>query len=121
MNRFASALLLGAIMIVPALAQPAPPPAGAPAAGAPPGRGAGGRGGFQMPPPVKGPAGPFDPVAITPDKEIPMAQALEAAQAAVDACLALPRKSAAAGQNPPAPTRTRGAGSGFRARLRARG
>ena len=96
MNRFASALLLGAVMIVPALAQPAPPPAGAPAAGAPPGRGAGGRGGFQMPPPVKGPAGPFDPVAITPDKEIPMAQALEAAQAAVDACLALPRKSAAA-------------------------
>jgi uncharacterized protein GlcG (DUF336 family) len=49
-----------------------------------------------MPPPVKGPAGPFDPVAIPADKEIPYAQALEAAQAAVDTCLALPRKSAAA-------------------------
>jgi len=89
MTRFVSALLLGAMLVTPVLAQPAP--GGAP----PPGRGAG-RGGFQMPPPVKGPAGPFDPVAITPDKEIPMAQALEAAQAAVDACLALPRKSAAA-------------------------
>ncbi len=90
MNRLASALLLGAILVVPALAQPAPAPGGAPA-----GRGAG-RGGFQMPPAAKGPAGPFDPVAITPDKEIPFDQAVEAARAAVDACLALPRKSAAA-------------------------
>jgi uncharacterized protein GlcG (DUF336 family) len=89
MIRIASALLLGAILVTPVLAQPAPPP------GAPPGRGAG-RGGFQMPPPVKGPAGPFDPVAITPDKEIPFDQALDAARTAVDTCLALPRRSAAA-------------------------
>jgi uncharacterized protein GlcG (DUF336 family) len=93
MTRFVSALLLGAMFVTSAMAQPSPGPA--PAAGAPPGRGAG-RGGFQMPPPVKGPAGPFDPVAIPAEKEIPFAQAAEAAHAAVDACLALPRKSAAA-------------------------
>ena len=86
MKKFCSALLLGAILVAPALAQPAP-------GGPPPGRG---RGGFQMPPPVKGPAGSADPVAIPADKEIPFAQAVEAAHAAVDACLALPRKSAAA-------------------------
>lgn len=87
MNRSALALLIGAVLVTPVLAQPAPsatPPAGR------------GRGGFQMPPPVKGPAGPFDPVAIPADKEIPFAQAVDAAHAAVDACLALPRKSAAA-------------------------
>lgn len=89
MNRIVTTLLFGAVLVSPVLAQPAP-------AGAPPaGRGAA-RGGFQMPAPVKGPAGPFDPVAIAADKEIPFAQAAEAAHAAVDACLALPRKSAAA-------------------------
>jgi uncharacterized protein GlcG (DUF336 family) len=89
MNRICMALL-GAVLVTPVLAQPAPP-----AGGPPPGRGAG-RGGFQLPPPVKGPAGPFDPVAIPAAKEIPFDQALDAARAAVDACLALPRKSAAA-------------------------
>jgi uncharacterized protein GlcG (DUF336 family) len=89
MTRIVSALLLGAVLVTPVLAQPAP-------GGAPPaGRGAG-RGGFQLPPPVKGPAGPFDPVAIPADKEIPFEQAVEAARAAVETCLALPRKSAAA-------------------------
>lgn len=90
MTRFFTAILLATVLVTPVLAQPAPPP------GAPPaGRGAG-RGGFQMPAPVKGPAGPFDPVAITPEKEIPLDQALDAARTAMDTCLALPRKSAAA-------------------------
>jgi uncharacterized protein GlcG (DUF336 family) len=48
-----------------------------------------------MPPPPKGPAGPNPPVAITPDKEIPFDQALDAARTAMDFCLALPKKSAA--------------------------
>ena len=74
-------LFLGAL-IQSAAAQPAGPPPG-------------GRGGFQMPPAVKGIAGPFAPVAITPDKEIPLEQALDAARTAMDACLKLPRKSAA--------------------------
>lgn len=45
--------------------------------------------------PAKGPAGSTAPVAITPDKTIPLAQALAAAQAALDACLALPKPSPA--------------------------
>jgi len=69
-----SALLLGALAATPALAQ--------------------GRG--QQPPPPKGPAGPNPAVAIPADKEIPLAQALDAAQTAIDACLKLsPRSSAA--------------------------
>jgi len=75
--------LFGAFLLTSAMAQPA----GAPAAG---------RGGFQMPPAAKGIAGPDAPVAITPDKEIPFEQALDAARTAMDACLKLPRKSAAA-------------------------
>jgi uncharacterized protein GlcG (DUF336 family) len=76
------AAFFGIFMLQAAVAQPA---------GAPPG----GRGGFQMPPPVKGIAGPAAPVAITPDKEIPLGQALDAARTAMEACLKLPRKSAA--------------------------
>ena len=84
MNRFALALL-GAAFVAPALAQT--PPAGAPPAG---------RGGFVPPPAAIGVAGNAIPVAITPDKEIPFDQALDAARTAMDACLALPRKSTAA-------------------------
>jgi uncharacterized protein GlcG (DUF336 family) len=87
-----SALLLGAMAAVPVMAQ-APAPAGAPAAAAP-GRGAG-RG--PAAPMVKGPAGPNAPVAIAAGQEIPLAQALDAAQTAVDHCLKLtPRASQAA-------------------------
>jgi uncharacterized protein GlcG (DUF336 family) len=83
MNRII-VLAIAAALVLPlaATAQPAGPPPG-------------GRGGFQMPPPVKGVAGPFAPIAITPDKEIPFEQALDAARTAMDACLKLPRKSAA--------------------------
>jgi uncharacterized protein GlcG (DUF336 family) len=87
-----SALLIGALIAEPALAQPAP---GAPPAGAPAGRGPGGGGRGPQMPSVKGPAGPFAPVAIPPEKNIPLAQALDAAQTALDACLKLPRTSAA--------------------------
>jgi uncharacterized protein GlcG (DUF336 family) len=72
-------LLFLGVLASPALAQPA---------GAPPG-------GSQMPPAVKGVAGPFAPVAITPEKEIPLDQALDAARTAMDTCLKLQRKSAA--------------------------
>lgn len=75
-------LLFLGVLIHPAAAQPAGPPPG-------------GRGGFQMPSPVKGVAGPFAPVAIAPEKEIPLEQALDAARTAMEACLKLPRKSAA--------------------------
>jgi uncharacterized protein GlcG (DUF336 family) len=92
-----SALLLGALVAAPVLAQPAPPaPGGAPAADAP-GRGPGGAGRGPAMPSVKGPAGPNAPVALTPAQEIPLAQALDAAQTAVAHCLALtPRTSQAA-------------------------
>jgi uncharacterized protein GlcG (DUF336 family) len=79
-KRSALALLVGAVLVTPAFAQPRPPA---------------GRGGFQMPPPVKGIAGPDAPVAIPADKEIPFEQALDAARTAMDACLKLPRKSQA--------------------------
>jgi uncharacterized protein GlcG (DUF336 family) len=82
MNRvFLSGLAL-ALLTLPALAQT--PPA-APA----------GRGPRAMPPSPTGVAGIAPPVAITADKEIPFDQALDAARTAMDACLALPRKSIA--------------------------
>ena len=74
MNRLASALLLGAALVTPVLAQP--------------GRGA-------PPPAPMGVAGNATPIAITPDKDIPFDQAMDAARTAMDACLALPRKSQA--------------------------
>lgn len=73
-----SALLLGAFAAAPVLAQPAGAPGRGPAM-----------------PSVKGPAGPNAPVAITPDKEIPLAQALDSTQTAINACLSAERKSAA--------------------------
>jgi uncharacterized protein GlcG (DUF336 family) len=80
-----SALLVGALIAEPVLAQPAP-------AGAPPaGRGAG-RG--PATPPPKGPAGPNAAVAIPPEKNIPLAQALDAVQTAIDTCLKAARTSA---------------------------
>jgi len=79
MNRIlVSALLLGAIAAAPVLAQPAGAPGRGPAM-----------------PSVKGPAGPNAPVTITPDKEIPLAQALDATQTALNTCLNAERKSAA--------------------------
>lgn len=78
-----SALLLGALIAEPVLAQPAP----APAAGR-----AGGRG-PAMPPP-KGPAGPEAAIAIPPEKNIPLAQAVDAVQTAIDTCLKAARTSA---------------------------
>jgi uncharacterized protein GlcG (DUF336 family) len=63
-----SALLLGALAI-PVMAQPAPPP--------------------------KGPAGAGPAVAITPETTIPLAQAVAAAQTAIDTCLKLAKPSAA--------------------------
>src|SRR5271156_3010343 len=63
--------LAASILATPVLAQPAPPPM------------------------TKGPAGSNPPVAITPDKEIPFDQAMDAARTAMDFCLALPKKSAA--------------------------
>jgi uncharacterized protein GlcG (DUF336 family) len=78
-----SALLLGALIAEPVLAQPAP----APAAGR-----AGGRG--PAAPPPKGPAGPEAPIAIPPEKNIPLAQAVDAVQTAIDTCLKAARTSA---------------------------
>ena len=66
-----SALLLGAIAVAPVLAQPAAPP------------------------PPKGPAGPVAAVAIPADKVIPLSQALDAAQTAIDTCLKRPKTSTA--------------------------
>ena len=80
-----SALLLSAMVGGPLLAQPAPAPAG---------RGPAGGRGPQMPA-VKGPAGPDAAVVIPPEKNIPLAQALDAVQTAVDACLKAQRPSAA--------------------------
>ncbi len=80
-----SALLLGAVVAAPVLAQtpPAPPAGRGPAA--PPA------------PPPKGPAGPGPAMAIPAEKQIPLAMALDAAQTAVDHCLKLtPRASQAA-------------------------
>jgi len=71
MNRFVCAALLGAAFVTPAMAQRGAPPA-----------------------PI-GVAGHAPPVAITPDKEIPFEQAAAAAHAALETCLALPRKSQA--------------------------
>lgn len=68
MNRIAVTILAMGALALPALAQTEPP---------------------------KGPAGAAAPVAITPDKTIPLAQAVAAAQAAIDACLALPKPSPA--------------------------
>jgi uncharacterized protein GlcG (DUF336 family) len=91
MNRVLLSGLALALLTLPALAQA---PAGTPPAGGAPGGGrAGGRG--PMPPPPMGVAGVAAPVPITPDKEISFDQALDAAHTAMDACLALPRKSAA--------------------------
>jgi uncharacterized protein GlcG (DUF336 family) len=76
-NRFASSLLLVAILVTPVTSVMAQPGRGAP------------------PPAPMGIAGNAPPVAITPDKEIPFDQAMDAARTAMDACLALPRKSQA--------------------------
>ncbi len=59
----------------------------------PPGR-AGGRG-PAAPPPSEGPAGPEAAIAIPPEKNIPLAQALDAVQTAIDTCLKAQRTSAA--------------------------
>ena len=69
-----SALLLGALIAEPVLAQPGRGPA--------------------MPSP-KGPAGPNAAVAIPAEKNIPLAQALDAVQTSIDTCLKLQRPSAA--------------------------
>jgi uncharacterized protein GlcG (DUF336 family) len=82
-----SALLLGALMAEPLMAQQAP--AGPPAAGRGAGRGP------AMPAP-KGPAGPEAAVAIPPEKNIPLVQAVDAVQTAIDTCLKAQRTSAAA-------------------------
>jgi len=94
MKRILVSALLVSALAVPVLAQPAPAPAGAPAAGAP-GRGPGGGGRGPAMPAVKGPAGPNAPITITPDKEIPLAQALDATQTAINACLNAERRSTA--------------------------
>jgi uncharacterized protein GlcG (DUF336 family) len=75
MKRLLTCALACSILSAPVLAQPAAKP--------------------PAPPMTKGPAGPNPPVAITPDKDIPFDQALDAARTAMDACLALPKKSAA--------------------------
>jgi uncharacterized protein GlcG (DUF336 family) len=95
MKRILVSALLVSALAVPVLAQPAPPPAGAPAAGAP-GRGPGGGGRGPAMAAVKGIAGPNAPVAIAPDMEIPLAQAVDAVQTSINACLNAERKSAAA-------------------------
>jgi uncharacterized protein GlcG (DUF336 family) len=72
MNRILSTGLAFALMAVPALAQQAAAP--------------------------KGAAGVAAPVNITPETTIPLAQAVDAAQTAIDTCLKLAKPSAAVAQ-----------------------